>query len=76
MANPGGQVQGLRPARTRFDRRRRMRGPCRGVTKCRHRPCVMEWVLTQRKSPTTSSSTGLGGVNGSIGGSCFFVDLN
>ena len=72
-ANPGGQVQGLRPARTRFDRRRRKWGLCRGVTKCRYRPCVMNWISTKRKSPTTSPSTGLGGVNGSISGSCFLL---
>ena len=71
-ANPGGQVQGLRPSRTRFDRRRRMWGPCRGVT-CRHRPCVMDWISTWSKSRTTSPSTGLCGVNESIGGSCFLL---
>ena len=71
-ANPGGQVQGLRPSRTRFDRRRRKWGPCRGVTKCRYHPCV-NWISTRRKSPTTSPSTGLGGVNESIGGSCFLL---
>ena len=72
-ANPGGQVQGLRPARTRFDRRGRMWGPCKGVTKCRHRPCVIKWISTQRKSPVTSTSTELGGVNGSMSGSCFLL---
>ena len=29
----------------------------------------MNWISTRRKSPTTSPSTGLGGVNGSISGS-------
>ena len=62
-----------RPARTRFDRRGRMWGPCKGVTKCRHRPCVIKWISTQRKSPVTSTSTELGGVNGSISGSCFLL---
>ena len=71
--NPDDQVQGLRPARTRFDRRRRMWGPCKGVTKCRHHPCVIKWISTQRKSPVTSTSTELGGVNGSISGSCFLL---
>ena len=33
----------------------------------------MNWISTRRKSPTTSPSTGLGGVNGSISGSCFLL---
>ena len=46
--------------------------PADGVTKCQHRPsCVMDWISTRRKSPTTSPSTG--GVNESIGGSCFLL---
>ena len=76
-ANPGGQVQGLRTSRTRFDRRRRKWGPCRGVTKC-----VMNWISTRRKSPTTSPSTGVGGVNGSLVAlvfcwlECFMLDIH
>ena len=33
----------------------------------------MDWISIRRKSPTTSPSTGLGGVNGSIGGSCLLL---
>ena len=42
----------------------------RPTKKCWYCLCMMNWISTRRKSPTTSPSTGLGGVNGSISGSC------